>query len=152
MNKNFQTLLLSIVAFASTTTEQVAVAAQDGLPAVTIRHISTAYANQGMCSLRFGLGTSMGDGDAGEVSLKLKFVDTKGHELYRGEISALLTDSEGGRYQEVFLEDQNICFDSSTKIRVLRATAKPANKTFDLLKLHKVVVDDFKPMEISIPK
>lgn len=126
--------------------------AQSTIPMVSIRHISTAYANQGICSLRFGLGTSMGDGDAGDVSLRLKFVDLKGRELLQGEISASLDDSEAGRYQEVFLEDPNACLDSSTKIHVLRATARIGKKKFDLLKLRKLAVDDFKPMSIKIPK
>jgi hypothetical protein len=126
--------------------------AQSTSPTVSIRHISTAYANQGICSLRFGLGTSMGDGDAGEVTIKLRFVDPKGRELLQGEISASLNDSEAGRYQEVFLEDPSACLDSSTKVQVLRATAKIGKKKFDLLKLRKLVLDDFKPMLINISK
>ncbi len=128
------------------------VLAKNEPPTVSIRHISTAYANQGICSLRFGLGTSMGDGDAGDISLKLKFIDPKGRELLQGEISASLDDSEAGRYQETFLEDSNACLDSSTRIQVIRATTKIGKKTFDLLKLRKLVVDDFKPMSISITK
>ncbi|BBP01628.1 IrmA family protein [Sulfuriferula nivalis] len=125
---------------------------QSNIPIVSIRHISTAYANQGICSLRFGLGTAMGDGDAGEVSLKLKFIDTNGHELYQGEIRTSLDDSEAGRYQEVFLEDSNVCFDQPTRIQVTRATATIGKKRYNLLRLRKLVVDDFKPLEISIPK
>ncbi|MBA4107968.1 MAG: hypothetical protein C0487_00010 [Leptothrix sp. (in: Bacteria)] len=94
----------------------------------------------------------MGKGDAGEVTVKLKFVDPRGREIFQGEISTSLDDSEAGRYQEVFLEDQNACLDSSTKIQVLRARAKIGKKTFDLLKLRKLALDDFKPMTIIIPK
>lgn len=94
----------------------------------------------------------IGYGDAGDISLKLKFIDPKGRELLQGEISASLDDSEAGRYQETFLEDSNACLDSSTRIQVIRATTKIGKKTFDLLKLRKLVVDDFKPMSISITK
>ena len=126
--------------------------AQNTVPMVSIRHISTAYANQSICVLRFGLGSGMGGGDAGEVSLKLKFVDPKGATLLKGEISASLVDTEGGRYQEVFLEDPDACLDSSTRVQVLRATATIGKKKYDLLKLRKLVLDDFKPMAIVIPR
>jgi hypothetical protein len=122
------------------------------VPTVTISHISTAYANRGMCSIRFGLGTAMGDGDAGDISVMLKFIDKNGKPLYQGVIGASLSDSEAGRYQEVFLEDEDICFDSSTRVQVVQATATPGKKKFNLIKLHKIVVDDFRPYTISIPK
>jgi len=142
--------LLPIAALIGVT--PVTLLAQNELPTVAIRHISTTYANQGICSLRFGLGKFIGDGDAGEVIIKLKFIDPKGRELLQGELFASLDNSETGRYQEVFLEDPNACLDSSTKVIVLRATAKIGKKKFDLLKLHKLVIDDFKPMAIIIQK
>ncbi len=149
---------MKVIQFAKTLSMAVLIGAlpvpllaQSTIPTVSIRHISTAYANQGICSLRFGLGTSMGEGDAGEVTLKLKFISPKGRELLQGEISASLSDSEAGRYQEVFLEDPGACLDASTKVQVLRATAKIGKKNFDLLKLKKLELDDFKPMSITIP-
>jgi hypothetical protein len=126
--------------------------AQEEIPTVSIRHLSTAYANGGICSIRFGVGTTMGEGDAGEVSITLKFTDSKGKKLYQGTIDASLNDSSAGRYQEVFLEDAGICFGSDTKVNVVQATSTVGKKKFNLVKLHKIVADDFRPYVISVPK
>lgn len=126
--------------------------AQEEIPTVSIRHLSTAHANGGICSIRFGVGTTMGEGDAGEVSITLKFTDSKGKKLYQGTIDASLNDSSAGRYQEVFLEDAGICFGSDTKVNVVQATSTVGKKKFNLVKLHKIVADDFRPYVISVPK
>jgi hypothetical protein len=140
---------MALVLFA---TEVCARSPNASVPVVSIRHISTAYVNQGICSLRFGLGTAMGDGDAGNVELTLRFVDAKGKTLFEGDIGADLQDSEAGRYQEVFLEDHGVCFDEPVRIQVVKAVAQNEEGTFDLLKMDKLKVDDFKPYPIRIDR
>lgn len=118
-------------------------------PEITIQHMSTAFANQGICSVRFSLETMMGDGDAGSVTLDLRFLDKQKKEVARGQLFADLNDSTAGRYQEVFVEGEDMCLDPDTTVVVRRARSEYQGKKFDLLKLKKLRRSTFRPYPVT---
>jgi hypothetical protein len=119
-------------------------------PEIVIQHMSTAFAGQGMCAVRFSVETSMGDGDAGNVTLNLLFLDKNNKTIARGELSTELTDSTAGRYQEPTLEGQEFCLSADTRVVIARAKSEHGGKKYDLLKLKKVRASEFKPYPIAI--
>lgn len=119
-------------------------------PEIVIQHMSTAFAGQGMCAVRFSVSSAMGDGDAGSVTLDLVFRDRNNKVVARGELSADLSDSTGGRYQEPTLEGEAFCLGNDTTVVVARARSEHEGKTYDLLRLKKIRVGEFKPYPISV--
>jgi len=105
-----------------------------------------------MCSLGFGIGSLAGEGFSGDISIKLRFVSPDGKTLHQDEIATTLDDSESGRYREVFIEDEKVCFEASTRVHVTNATATVGKRKINLLKSKKLVVDEFKPMTIIVPR
>lgn len=118
-------------------------------PEITIQHMSTTFANHGMCSVRFSLETTMGDGDAGTVTLDLGFLDKQMKEVARGQLVADLNDSTAGRYQEVYVEGEDMCLDPDTTVVVRRARSENQGKKFDLLKLKKIRGSMFRPYPVT---
>lgn len=120
-------------------------------PEVVIQHISTVFAGQGMCAVRFSVETAPGDGDAGSVIFSLLFRDKNNRTVARGELTAELSDSTAGRYQEPILEGEDFCLlDPATRVVVVKARSQHEGKKYDLLKLKKTRVSDFKPYEITL--
>lgn len=118
-------------------------------PEVVIQHMSTAFANQGMCSVRFSLATAMGDGDAGTVTVDVAFMDKQKKEVARGQLVADLTDSTAGRYQEVSTEGEDLCLDPETTVVIRKARSENQGKRYDLLKLKKIPGSSFHPYPIT---
>lgn len=114
--------------------------------------MSTAFANQGMCSVRFSLETTMGDGDAGTVTVDVAFIDKQKKEVARGQLVADLNDSTAGRYQEVNVEGEDMCLDPETTVVVRKARAENQGKRFDLLKLKKIRSSSFRPYPITFSR
>lgn len=141
--KNYAIGLIGLVFFAYAT------AKGNQPPEITIQHMSTVFANQGMCSVRFSLETTMGDGDAGTVTLDLGFLDKQKKEVARGQLIADLSDSTAGRYQEVYVEGEDMCLDPDTTVVVRRARSESQGKRFDLLKLRKIRGSRFHPYPIT---
>jgi len=119
-------------------------------PAIVIQHMSTAFAGQGMCAVRFSVETFAGDGDAGTVTLSLVFRDRQNKQVARGQLAVALNDSTAGRYQEPVLEGPEFCLDSDTSVVVTKAKSEHEGKTHDLLQLKKVRVSTFKPYPITL--
>ncbi len=94
--------------------------------------------------------TAVGDGDAGGVTLNLVFRDKSNKAVARGELSADLSDTTGGRNQEPILAGEEFCLGSDAKVVVTRARSEYEGKKYDLLKLKKVRVGEFKPYPISL--
>lgn len=118
-------------------------------PEVAIQHMSTAFANQGMCSVHFSLETTMGDGDAGTVTVDVAFIDKHKKVVARGQLVADLNDSTARRYQEVNVEGEDMCLDPETTVVVRKARAENQGKRFDLLKLKKIRSSSFHPYPIT---
>ncbi len=98
-----------------------------------------------MCLVRFSLATTMGDGDSGVLTLDLAFIDKQKKEIASDKINAELYDSTAGRYTEVYVEGENMCLEPDTTAVVRRARSEQKGKKYDLLKLKKIKVSEFRP-------
>ena len=124
---------------------------QDTMPSVSIRHISTGFA-QGQCSERFGIGTEMGEGDLGDLIIELDFLTESGKLVYRGRIETSLTDTTAGRYVEEYVESEELCEGPISSVVVTRARATLNGRTTDLVKSKLIHQSRFVPYGIRIAK
>lgn len=136
------------IAIIAALTSTLSAAAAYQPPEVIIQHMSTAFANQGMCAVRFSLETTTGEGDAGTVNIDLTFLDKQKKEVARGRITAELYDSTAGRYHEDIVEGEDMCLDNETTVVVRRARSEYQGRKYDLLKLKKMRVSEFRPYKI----
>jgi len=120
------------------------------VPEITLRHLSTTFVNHGICSIRFGVGSELSGGDAGQVEIQMNFLSPDGQILHQGTLTTYLEDTTAGRYQEDFVEGENICFPDGTRIEITQATATINEVSYDLIELGKIREDRFKPYQIQI--
>jgi len=120
------------------------------VPEITLRHLSTTFVNHGICSIRFGIGSELSGGDAGQVEIQMNFVSPDGEILHRATLTTYLEDTTAGRYQEDFVEGENICFPDDTRVEITKATATIDEMSFDLIALGKIREDAFKPYQIQV--
>ncbi len=120
------------------------------VPEVTLRHLSTTFVNHGICSIRFGISSEFSGGDAGLVEIQMNFLNPEGQVLHRGTLATYLEDTTAGRYQEEFVEGENICFPAGTRVEITAATATIDDVSYDLIELGKIREDRFKPYQIQI--
>jgi hypothetical protein len=119
------------------------------VPEISVKHISTAFANMGMCSARFGI---EGPYDV-ELELSLSFLSPSGEVLAKGTINTKLEASSAGKYVEEFVESEAVCgLPENTKVIITEAIAKTSENSFDLIKLGKLNVAYFQPYRIEIGK
>ena len=120
------------------------------VPTVYLQHLSTTFANQGMCSIRFGISSETGGGVAGNVEVQMRFLDPKGKVLHQGKVNTSLDDSAVGSYKEEFVEGEGLCFPDGTRVVVTKATAETNGKVHDLVKLGKIKEAPFRPYRITV--
>lgn len=119
------------------------------VPEISVKHVSTAFANMGICSARFGID---GPYDV-ELELSLSFLSPSGKVLTEGTINTKLEASSAGKYVEEFVESEAVCgLPDNTKVVITKAIAKTSENTFDLIKLGKLNVEYFQPYRIEIGK
>jgi hypothetical protein len=138
---------LSIALLSASLLSKPALCDEPEVPEINIRHISTMFANMGMCSARFGI---EGLYDV-ELELSLSFLGPSGEALTQGTISTRLEASSAGKYVEEFVESEAVCeLPDNTKVVITKAIAKTSENTFDLIKLGKLNVEYFQPYRIEI--
>ena len=121
---------------------------------ITLQHSKTSYVNSGICSAVVDVTIHDFLGTDDKLYLDLVAKDRAGrvqgtseNVITYGDIQNL----QGKAFGNVFLESETMCeADRTWTVQVKRAILVVDGKKEDLLKVKKVHIDDFQPMQIKI--
>ena len=124
---------------------------------VEIQHMSTVFANQGMCSAKFDFVAYDFLENVKRIDFTLVAKDKKGKVQYVENLSSGAEDFNmvsGKTYGSIYMEGEEICGSDEWIIYIPKALIvyKNGKPALDIVKSKKLKFNDFKPMKIVIGK
>ncbi|MCJ8162337.1 hypothetical protein [Acinetobacter zhairhuonensis] len=121
---------------------------------ITLQHVTTTYANSGICSAAIDVTLHDFLGEQDKLYLDLVAKDKAG-KIQGTSIDELNSDDvqniSGQAFGKVFIESENMCAaDRTWTVEVKRAVLITDGKRKDLLKAKEVSANDFQPMKFKV--
>jgi hypothetical protein len=121
---------------------------------ITLQHVTTTYANSGICSAAIDVTLDGFLGEQDKLYLDLIAKDKAGRVQGSSKNEITYDDVQsvsGQSYSKVFIESETMCAaDQTWTVEVKRAVLITDGKREDLLQTKQVQIDNFQPMKFKV--